>query len=148
MDVTFERNMDLTVIARDGYTILDWISDIGGIQGIMISAVAIVVSIWNYNWLDNFLVSRLYRIEKRDAKKKVYECLEDRTEKMRISSISSLRDYICDSLPSCLQCCRSSRNERGLTLGRNKLEKETNIIKILQSRRYFSAALKQLLSKN
>jgi len=31
MDVTFERNMDLIIIARDGYTILDWISDIGGI---------------------------------------------------------------------------------------------------------------------
>ena len=31
MDVTFERNLDLIVITRDGYTLLDWISDIGGI---------------------------------------------------------------------------------------------------------------------
>jgi len=28
MNVTFERNLNLTVVARDGYTILDWISDI------------------------------------------------------------------------------------------------------------------------
>jgi len=80
MSVSFERNLNLTVVARDGYTILDWISDIGGIQGILISAVAIIVSFWNYNWLDNTLVSRLYRIEKQDASHKVYSCIEDRTE--------------------------------------------------------------------
>ena len=31
MDITFERNLDLNQISRDGYTILDWVSDIGGI---------------------------------------------------------------------------------------------------------------------
>ena len=31
MDITFERDLNLQEVARDGYTILDWISDIGGI---------------------------------------------------------------------------------------------------------------------
>jgi len=31
MDVTFERNLNLLTITREGYTILDYISDIGGI---------------------------------------------------------------------------------------------------------------------
>ena len=30
MDITIEMNLDQNVISRDGYTILDWISDIGG----------------------------------------------------------------------------------------------------------------------
>ena len=63
-DVTFERNMDLTVISRDGYTVLDYISDIGGIQGILISFIAIILSLWNYNYLDNYMVSMLYKIDK------------------------------------------------------------------------------------
>ena len=31
VDVTFERNLTLQIVTRDGYTFLDWISDIGGI---------------------------------------------------------------------------------------------------------------------
>jgi len=41
-----------------------------------------------------------------------------------------------------MQCCRSGRNERGLAKSRDKLAQETNIVKIIQSRRYFDAALK------
>ena len=102
MDVTFERNMDLIIIARDGYTILDWISDIGGIQGILISGAALIVGFWNYHWLENYLVSRLYRIEKQDARQKVYSSTKDRTEKVQISKLCGLRDCICNLLPSCL----------------------------------------------
>ena len=29
-DVTIEMNLDLRVISRDGYTLLDWVSDVGG----------------------------------------------------------------------------------------------------------------------
>ena len=56
MNLTFERDMNLVVVVRDGYTILDWISDIGGIQGILISAFAIMISYWNYNYFDNNMV--------------------------------------------------------------------------------------------
>jgi len=41
--------MNLREIAREGYTMLDWLSDIGGIQGMLISLIAIFVSAWNYN---------------------------------------------------------------------------------------------------
>ena len=29
-DVTVEMNLDLRVVSRDGYTLLDWVSDVGG----------------------------------------------------------------------------------------------------------------------
>ena len=55
--------MNLTRVSRDGYTYLDWISDIGGIQGILISAMAIIIGLWNYNYLDSELASKLYRVK-------------------------------------------------------------------------------------
>ena len=53
--------MDLTVIERHGYTILDIFSDLGGLLGFLIKAISIFLSIWNYNYLDSILVSKLYK---------------------------------------------------------------------------------------
>ena len=53
-------NMDLTVVERSGYTIVDFLSDIGGLQSIMITVISFWLSIWNYNYLENHLVARLY----------------------------------------------------------------------------------------
>ena len=80
MDVTVERNLDLLSISRDGYTILDWISDIGGIQGILISAVGILVGFWNYNFLESFMVTKLFRVEKKDSSNKIYSDTADKYE--------------------------------------------------------------------
>ena len=93
------------------------------------------------------MVAKLFRLEKSDAKGKVYSNVEDRYTNLKVPLFSGFKDAICDLLPSCLKCCNGSPQNRGLEMGRAKLEKETNIITILQSRRYFNAALKQLLSK-
>ena len=148
VDITFEMNMDQLVISRDGYTILDWLSDIGGIQGIFISALAIFISLCNYNYLDNFLSSKLYKIEK--ANSSSFDSAEDRTESMSINPCSGLRDAICDKIPDCLVRCkpRSSHNDRGLELGRAKLEKEANIVSMITKMRYFDAALSTILTKD
>ena len=62
MDITFEMNRHQRVVARNGYTILDFISDIGGMQGIMMLFFAIFCSMWNWNQLDNYMVSKLYKV--------------------------------------------------------------------------------------
>ena len=64
MEIDIEFDKDLTVIAREGYTILDYLSDIGGMQGLLISTAALWLTFWNYNYFDNFMVSRLFRLEK------------------------------------------------------------------------------------
>ena len=48
--------MDLTIIERNGYTIVDLFSDIGGIQSFLSSIIGIFLSFWNHNYLDNYLV--------------------------------------------------------------------------------------------
>ena len=66
MDITVEMNLDEFVIARDGYTFLDYLSDIGGMQGLLISGVAYFLAFWNHNYFDNYMVTRLFKIEKKN----------------------------------------------------------------------------------
>ena len=54
--LTFEMDLDMYVIQRNGYTILDLLSDIGGIQAMLFSFFAVVVSVFNYKNVDNTLV--------------------------------------------------------------------------------------------
>ena len=67
MDITIEMNLNEKIIARESYSILDLISDIGGVQALLISAIAYFLNIWNFNALENYLVSRLYKIVKEET---------------------------------------------------------------------------------
>ena len=64
MDVTIEMNLDLGIINRTGYNILDVMSDIGGIQSIIITTASVLAGLWNYKHFDTFLTSRLFKIRK------------------------------------------------------------------------------------
>ena len=55
-------NFDQILIERTGYTFTDLLSDIGGLQGILISIISVALNtILNRNHLDDFLVSKLFR---------------------------------------------------------------------------------------
>ena len=58
-----QLSMDVTLIERNGYTLLDVLSDVGGLQSILISAISLLLSFLNYNQLDNYLVSKLFKSE-------------------------------------------------------------------------------------
>ena len=62
LDVTVEMNLNQVVTAREGYNLLDLLSDVGGMQGLLVSWCAVWLGIWNYHFLDNFLVTKLYRL--------------------------------------------------------------------------------------
>ena len=64
MLITFEVNPDVTIISREPYNILDFLSDIGGLQGLIFSTLAFIISYFNYNYFDNFMVSKLFRVER------------------------------------------------------------------------------------
>ena len=49
VEITVEMNLSQLVIARAGYNILDYLSDIGGMQGMLISGVAFFLAFWNFN---------------------------------------------------------------------------------------------------
>ena len=62
IDITVEMNLNQMVIARDGYTFLDYLSDVGGMQSMLISGVAFLMIFWNHHMFDNNMVTRLYKL--------------------------------------------------------------------------------------
>ncbi len=50
-------NLDQTVIERSNYTILDVLSDVGGLESVIGSFIAIVLSVLNYNKLDSTMIT-------------------------------------------------------------------------------------------
>ena len=103
--ITIEMNLNERVVARDGYKLLDYFSDIGGIQGLLISGGAYLLAIWNHNNLDNFLLTRLYRL----ASSKNGSA----SEALVAKTLSNPVDYCCYKLPKKMNCCRESRHSRG-----------------------------------
>ena len=53
MDITVEMNLSLRQVERSSYGILDLLSDVGGIQGLLVSFIGIILGVLNYNNLDN-----------------------------------------------------------------------------------------------
>ena len=52
---------ELIVIERSNYSVLDLLGDIGGLESIVFSTVALLLSVLNYNHLDNMLASQLFK---------------------------------------------------------------------------------------
>ena len=63
-----QMNMDLSIVQRTGYTLLDVLSDVGGLQGILISGFALFLSIVNHSSLENYLVSKTFKFEADELK--------------------------------------------------------------------------------
>ena len=59
-NISVEMNRDVLFVQREGYTSLDLISDIGGMQGLLFTAISSIVALINYNQLENNLVSKLF----------------------------------------------------------------------------------------
>lgn len=56
-------NLNLLFVSRDGYTVIDMFSDIGGIETIFISMIHIFLSVWNYKHFDSYMASHLYKLK-------------------------------------------------------------------------------------
>ena len=68
-DITVEMNLDQQLIARNGYTVFDYFSDVGGMQGLLLSLVASFLGFWNYNMLDDYMIMKLFRLQAEDNTK-------------------------------------------------------------------------------
>ena len=51
--ISIQGNSDLKVIERSNYSVLDLLGDIGGLESMLFSLVALLLSVLNYNNLDN-----------------------------------------------------------------------------------------------
>ena len=62
LQLSFVRNLDQVAISRFGYTVLDLFSDIGGLLSLLYGAVQIILVTVTFDTVDNYMVSKLYKI--------------------------------------------------------------------------------------
>ena len=63
MEISVEMNLDLNVIDRTSYNILDLLSDIGGIWSVLVWAVFTLLSVFNYNKFDDAIITRFFKVK-------------------------------------------------------------------------------------
>lgn len=125
----------MTVIERTGYTVLDILSDVGGLQGILISAISLLLTILNHNYLDNYLAAKLFKVSSNSEVSLKALPMARRIQEFCFEKI----------LPSKLVCCRRDRKHRAMDQARTSLSKEADILKIFRTQRFVLLALEHLL---
>lgn len=61
MVLSIEHNLDLKRFERDVYNMWDLLSDVGGLQSILVWLISLMIAACNTNYLDNVMAKRLYR---------------------------------------------------------------------------------------
>ena len=122
--------MDLNRVdySRSRYTVFDLLSDVGGLSGIFFSVFAVIMSAWNFNSLDNYMVMHLF-------KEKVNDDGESKSGSKFFPEkrLPYFKDYFMSWVPACCQrCCQPTRRERAFEIARERLEKEMNIIEMVK----------------
>ena len=106
MEVMIEMNLDQITLARTVYTTLDVLSDVGGIQSILMSAMGLFLGIWNYRNFDNYMAQRLYKVKRTD---------DQVATDLERTYFLNIYEWFLDSLPNvirCKHCCRKSQKMR------------------------------------
>ena len=130
MSISFELDLDQQVIVRKTYGILDLMSDLGGMIGILLSGFTIVVSIINYHNFDNYMASLLYKVRRDTETGKDTDLAKEATktgaegedrrkfseEEIKPSRLFNFYEWLFDLVPSFLhcnhKCCKKTREMR------------------------------------
>ena len=67
IQISYEVNFDQKVISRQGYTLLDVLSGVGGIQSVLYAAFSVILSYFNFNNFSSHLASRFYKFSKNNG---------------------------------------------------------------------------------
>ena len=105
--IPFYLDSDRTVIQRDGYTAIDILSDIGGLNGLFATFFTLILSVLNHNHFDSTLASQLYTFKDQKKAKgtKKKEKHDDAFTGFTPNKTNNVKEYFLDSLPPYLHCC-------------------------------------------
>ena len=73
MTLNFFLSTDLFKVERSGYTLLDLLADIGGMQGMLFSVFGTLASFLNKDYFDNRIVAKLYKYHQASTDHKATE---------------------------------------------------------------------------
>jgi len=142
VSITFERNLSKLAVERTLYTVFDFLSDVGGLVGIITAALYVVVNAWNFNALENMISANLFKMKRPDCND---SGKSSEAETIKLERQPACKDLLLRWLPKCCHVCKLTRKERVLKQARGYLKKEINIIQIVRMRRYMMRAFKELL---
>ena len=69
MIVEFEVSRDAIFVQRSAYTLWAVLGDVGGLNGVIFSVAATIVSIFAYNKDENYLASKLFTLSNNQKRK-------------------------------------------------------------------------------
>lgn len=64
LDVTIERDRDVTLVTRRGYYLPEILAEIGGMIVILFYSLSFLLSLWTNKYLERYMVSKLFRVIK------------------------------------------------------------------------------------
>ena len=64
VSVTFELNLNLRVIERQVYSVLDWLGDIGGLGEAAFFLGTMFLAIFHYGKFDSMMIRELFQVKK------------------------------------------------------------------------------------
>ena len=67
----------------------------------LISVIAIFVGTWNYNYLDNFVVTKLYKLNQSKLNQSKLKQRKSNIDSLHIKFFDGVKDFLCDKLPRC-----------------------------------------------
>ena len=89
MEISIELNLDLATINRSYYSLLDCLSDIGGLMSVILSTIAFLLIILNHQYLENYMVVSLFEIDG----------AEDKSKRIQPPKCSNIKDFFIDIIP-------------------------------------------------
>ena len=106
LSITIEMDFDVITYEREVYTSLELLSDIGGLSGMLMTVFGFVIMTWNYQVLDNYLVSKLFKIRKPEAKLDKNESYFNQSDFITLSKFPYFGELFRHLCPRCNCCCK------------------------------------------
>ena len=98
ISVTVERSLTMLFYERTVYTTFDFLSDVGGLSGILISGLWVFVHFWNFNSFENFMAVNLFKVKKPDE---VQSGTKNKHERIVLGNYPNCKDLLMSLFPSC-----------------------------------------------
>ena len=108
LDVTIEMDFSQIVLTRQYYSVLDYLSDIGGFKSSFITVIIWFMTMSNHNMIDNFMVERLYKIKSISSSAGSSSAT---SENLQAGKLDSIKRCWNAAIPwaLCKVCCKPSR---------------------------------------
>ena len=130
MRLVIEMDLNRTEYSRSRYNFLDMLAQFGGFMGIFRWIFTTFMAAWNTNALDNFMVSKLYKVQAPSKTHSDSPEKSDESIKLERDRLPNCVDYLISWIPTPLQFCSKAKH-KNKARARALLNQEMNMVKLL-----------------